>query len=133
VSPEAAPRRWPADPAALDALHAELDRTWVDHPDVAPGDRTAVALAVSELVANAIEHGGARWLWVRVEVDDLAVVVVLEDDGRPTPRRIASEVVSADPLAESGRGMALARLVAELSHERRGDRNRWRVVRRRLP
>jgi serine/threonine-protein kinase RsbW len=125
--------RLPAEPSALDGLHALLGRVWAEHPGVGATDRAAVALALSELVTNAVEHAGATavWLDVQVDVDVLPgrVRALVEDDGGPAPDVVASELVTDDPLAESGRGVAIARAMADLQLERRGGRNRWSVTR----
>lgn len=122
---------WAADDGVFDLLHGTLDAVWAAHPEVGHADRMAVALALSELVANAVEHGAASRVWLSVEVEGGEVAVRLEDDGVPTPRRVDSAVVPDDPMAESGRGMALARVVAELSHAWVEGRNRWEVRPRR--
>ncbi len=53
------------------------------------------------------------------------------DTGRPTLVDLAAAAMPGE-LAEDGRGLALARAaVDELSYERDGAVNRWRIVRRR--
>jgi serine/threonine-protein kinase RsbW len=114
---------------ALDALHEGLERAWHAHPEVGELDRMALALTLAELVGNVVEHGGATAIWCTLTVDEDALSVVLEDDGAITPRRVTSQMVTDDPLAESGRGMALARHLSQLAYSRDDGLNRWVVVR----
>lgn len=66
------------------------------------------ALAVSELVTNAVRHGMGRpvGLRVRCSADDLRIEVT---DGSPTPARIRS----ADADDENGRGLLLVSAVSK--------------------
>ena len=118
-----------ARPADVD-LHALLDcqvRTWREVAaahgaslDLDPGPGTAVvhadalrlAQATSNVVANAIEHGGGRIVIRTVRVAD-RIRVEVADGGRGPLRHEASQPIagggSAD--AEHGRGLAIVSLL----------------------
>ncbi|RBP16098.1 transcriptional regulator [Roseiarcus fermentans] len=95
-------------------------------------------LVVSEIVANAVLHGSPapRTLGVRVDIEGVDLVVAITDDGGPfceSERRIGSERAS-DPLAATGRGLALARAALDRNAYQGGVPNRftgWRSLRRR--
>lgn len=124
----------PVGPGVLDDLHLLLGRAWERCPDVAGPDRTAVELAVAEIAANVVEHTRAAGhvLEIVAEVDVRAgeVVVELHDTGRPVPVDLA-DVALPDPLAERGRGLAMAQMVADVAYAREDGRNHWRIARHR--
>ncbi len=124
----------PVGPVVLDDLHALLGRAWERCPDVAAPDRTAVELAVAEIAANIVEHtraaGHALELVAEVAVAAGQVVVALRDTGRPAPVDLAG-VTLPDPMAERGRGLAMAQMVADVAYAHEDARNHWRIVRHR--
>ncbi|MFM9371900.1 ATP-binding protein [Streptomyces sp. Da 82-17] len=68
----------------------------------------SVTLAVSELVTNAVLHGGGGTVGLRVTCSggELRIEVT---DGNPVPARVRS----ASPSEESGRGLFLVAAVAD--------------------
>ena len=83
-------------------------RTWLEGHGAADDVAGRVILVVSELVTNAVRHGGTGWvLSLRRSSDDGKVVVRVSDTGPGAP----SITLAADD-ATSGRGLAL---VAALS------------------
>lgn len=121
-----------APPDDVSAVHEFLERVWVAEPAVGMEDRMALELAVIELASNVIEHAGggnrvACSLDLQVAADGLRAHLV--DDGeRATVDPAAAEL--PDALAESGRGLALVRmLVDELRYERDAAGNHWTVSR----
>jgi anti-sigma regulatory factor (Ser/Thr protein kinase) len=70
--------------------------------------RYDVALVTSELVTNAIRHGGDQ-VTMHVAIDHDTVTVAVEDRADVMPLTLHV----ADPLAESGRGLAIVAAVAE--------------------
>lgn len=120
-----------AGPALLDAVHALLDGLWAAHPAVGDRDRLLFATAVAEVAANVVAYtGDPVQVDLRLQVADGEVRAELEDDGVPAPDDVL-DPPPADDLAESGRGIAIARAALdELSYRRDGDRNRWTLVRR---
>ena len=119
-------------PESIEDLHELIARAGRDHPDVNRDDLMMLETAVIEIVGNVVEHAlplGRVTYRCRLEVLDDALRVHLIDRGLgivPWPP------TEPDPLAESGRGLHLARaLVHKLEYERIGDENRWVVERRR--
>ncbi len=123
-----------AGPDALSRVHGLIAALWADAPDVSDADRIGFETAVIEIAANILEHACAG---IRV---DMRLVISAHadrvearftDTGRPSLVDLAATAMPGE-LAEDGRGLALAQAaVDELSYERDGAVNRWRIVRRR--
>lgn len=121
-----------AVPERLEDLHTLLAQVAEEHQDVAPADLMLFETAVIEIAANVVEHGGEGTTWTFVlAVTTTQLRGTLADNGT----RFDGELDAAlpdDPLAESGRGLSLARsTLDELTYERVGDTNRWLMVRTR--
>lgn len=128
----------PARPEVLDALHDLLGRAWAQCPAVTGTDRMSVELAVAEIAANIVEHTAGTDeqidMTAGVAVHSDRVEVDLSDSGDPVSVDFAAASLPDDELAESGRGLALARAVVdEVSYARDGELNRWRIMRRLVP
>lgn len=125
-----------AAPEALDEVLDLLQSSWAGHPDVHELDRTRFEIAVTEVTGNIVEHaaGGERLeftLHVVVHPDRLEARFT--DAGRPVDADPAVTELP-DELAESGRGLVLARrAVDELDYRREDGLNHWLVLRRRTP
>lgn len=121
-----------AVPECLDRLHELLAAAWADHPAVGLSDRTGFEIAVIEVAGNIVEHaaaGATLEVAVSVHVTEPRLEAAFEDVGPPVHVDVESAGMP-DDLAESGRGLALARLaVDEVSYRREGPVNHWRVVR----
>lgn len=120
------------DPACLDRVHASLDQLWSAAPLVAVRDRELFATAVIEIAGNILAHTGSAFeCRITLTVCDESLVAVLEDTGDAV--EVDLEAVGwPDELAESGRGLAIARAaVDEVSYRRAGDHNVWRIRRAR--
>ena len=121
-----------ADLQCVERVHDLVDQLWVLVPDVEPMERYRFETAVIEVAGNIVEHGGPEvrlrlWLLVRPE----RVEAQFRDTGRPVDVEAALARVP-DEMAEAGRGIALARsAVDEVTYERTGSTNRWRVLLRR--
>ena len=121
-------------PDDVTAVHEFLARVWQAEPSVSAEDRMALELALVELASNVIEHAGrGRQLACRVDLscssDGYAAVV--SDDGAPAGVDPAAAELP-DDLAESGRGLALVKMVVDdLRYDRVGERNRWTLQRAR--
>lgn len=77
-----------------------------------------ISLAVSEAVANAIEHGNeavpTRAVQVRIEADADRVRIEVEDEGIGMDgRALESAALPEDPLDVGGRGLYLIRELAD--------------------
>ncbi|MFF9313868.1 ATP-binding protein [Streptomyces sp. NPDC014748] len=82
-----------------------------------------VVLVVSELVANAIEHGqGAVGLRLRHTVEEVRVEVT---DGSPAPARLRA----ASPEDEHGRGLLLVSVLARAWGVSDDGRTTWATFR----
>jgi serine/threonine-protein kinase RsbW len=113
----------------LDAVHNELERFWgrLNGP-VTEDWRMRFELAVSEIAANIVEHARAEEMQFDIGLEGRRVVAEFTDSGRACPSRCIRPR-PRDPFAERGRGLALARsLLDELSYERVGATNSWRLV-----
>ena len=123
-----------AVPESLDRVLDLLGTAWTDHPDVDPRDRTCFEIAVTEVAGNIVEHAAAGTtleLTLSVHVSEPRLLATFEDGGPPAAVDVES-VGLPDDLAESGRGLALARrAVDEVSYRRTGSTNHWRIVRSR--
>lgn len=120
-----------ADLPCLERVHELVDQLWALAPGLATTDRYAFETAVIEVAGNIVEHGGPDVrLRLRLVVRDDRVEAHFCDTGRLVV--LAESTPSADPLAEDGRGIALARAAADVvAYQRAGDVNRWLVVKRR--
>lgn len=122
-----------ADPPSLERVHDLVDTLWLRVPGVVPADRYAFETAVIEVAGNIVEHGGAD---VRLRLWVVAYEDWLEAHFRDTGRAVELPDGSApvDPLAETGRGIALARAaVDDVAYGRQGGTNRWDLRKRRSP
>ena len=126
----------PATPEMLDLVHSVLEQLWAAHDDVAMADRVRFEMAVIEILGNIVEHAyeidaadaGNRRFDVTVAATDTELVAAFGDNGMPMAIDL-SAVGMPDDLAESGRGLALAMAaVDDLSYEREGGRNLWRLT-----
>jgi serine/threonine-protein kinase RsbW len=114
------------------ALHLLVERVGHDHPELEPSDLAMMETAVIEVLGNVVEHGtppGAIGYDFRLDVTGGHLRALLLETGDPVPMR-AKGPDEDDELAESGRGMAIARAaLSELRYERRGEVNAWTMTR----
>lgn len=116
-------------PDTLAAVHATLEQALAAHP-VPETVRLHLDLATGEIAANIVEHGGSATLCFEVLVRPDRVEARFTDDGPPADIDLAA-VTMPDPLADRGRGLALARQVLdELTYRRDGSHNHWTLTRR---
>ncbi len=122
-------------PVFPDEVQRTLDEAWAIHSEVPKNTRFEVATAAAEVCNNILDHAGrGRDLQIRMEAWVLGDHVRIEftDDGLPADMNLAS-LHMPDVMAESGRGLALARAsVAEMSYRRDGSLNRWTLISRRF-
>jgi serine/threonine-protein kinase RsbW len=111
-----------------------MDRLWRAEASVADADRMMFTTAVLEVANNIVTHNGAGSevsIALALTADPTALRADFCDDGSPAAVDLATTALSGD-LAESGRGLALARMALdEFSYERTKDRNRWQLTRHR--
>ena len=123
----------PADAGCIDELHAALDRLWAETANVDAMRRLRFATALSEVVANVVEHGrtpdgGTPTLTVSLSAGPAGLLAELRDDGVAVAKHAPWELPD-DELAESGRGLALAReALDELRYSHVNGVNHWALV-----
>lgn len=104
-----------------------LEDMWSVHDHVPASVRTQVAIAVGEIGANIVEHA-AQHRPVRLRMEVLVspeeVRVAFLDDGPPA-RVDLRQAVMPDPLAERGRGLAMAHAVLDRLFYHRTMFNHW--------
>lgn len=120
-----------AVPEGLDALHDLIEQARTSFAEVPADAWMALETAVIEVAGNVAEHGRpvgqVRW-HLTLRVAPGAVEAVLADDGHEYAGDL--DAAMPDPLAESGRGFALAGAVLDdFDYERRGDVNVWTMRR----
>ncbi|MGY1822916.1 ATP-binding protein [Geodermatophilus sp. SYSU D00079] len=119
-------------PASLEAVHALLERLWLEHGEVVPEDRMRFEIAVTEIAGNIIRHA-TDGDPIDFELEVVARPGRLQAEFRDGGKRVDVELDGAQlpsQLAESGRGLALAlAAVHELGYRREGSTNHWRIVR----
>jgi serine/threonine-protein kinase RsbW len=103
------------------------------HDQVPFAIRTQMGIAVAEIVANIVEHGGADRQLLQIEmqitVQSDHVLVVLIDDGNEAHVDLGSACMPEDVLAERGRGLAMATLVLyRLTYQREAGANYWTMA-----
>jgi serine/threonine-protein kinase RsbW len=122
-----------AVPESLGLLHDLLERVGGEHPALASSDLMLFETAVIEVAGNVVEHGRphghVRWTFrLRALPDRLEAT--LSDSGEEYPGGTWGTEMP-EPMAENGRGLALATAVLDsLRYERAGDANEWTMVRR---
>jgi serine/threonine-protein kinase RsbW len=119
----------------LDSVHYALEGFWSRLGETAPEEwKMMFELAVCEIAANIIEHARADVMEfdIRITIDGRQVVAEFTDTGRPYSRPSSPKSRPSkglDEYDERGRGLTLAETVLdELSYERTGTTNNWRLV-----
>ena len=120
-----------AVPEQLDELHELLREAVAKHSSVPAEALMMFETAVMEIAGNVVEHGRpvGQVLW-RFDLTIAAgsLTALLSDSGEEYERPLDSGM--PDEWDESGRGLPLAEATLhELSFERRGSVNQWRMVR----
>jgi serine/threonine-protein kinase RsbW len=135
---EAAPSEYTvsglAVPESIELLHGLLAEARADHPALGEDDIAMIETAIIEIAGNVVQHAppGLAVVYTFVlEVLGDRLVGVLTHSG-PEVEVDDEPTMPDDPLAESGRGLALAEAALdELRHEYTDDQNVWTLVRRR--
>jgi serine/threonine-protein kinase RsbW len=120
-----------AIPDGLTRLHDLLERAAAEHADVEPTDAMLFQTAVIEIANNVVEHGRPKgevsWRFL-IEIRHDRLVATVSDSGD----EIAVPITDTMPegLEATGHGLPMAQAALdELTYERAGGRNRWRMVR----
>lgn len=125
----------PADLAAIELVHGLFERLSDERPSLRERTRTAVELAVVEVVTNVVQHSPGRPAVVVELVIDMSadgISAVVTDDAPPVDIDLsAATMPEPDELAEAGRGLALVGLLVDrFEHEVLPDGNRWTLYSR---
>lgn len=123
--------RFQAGPEALEVVHQALGRFW--EGVVVPDERWRMMfeLAVLEIAVNVMEHARPPLVQLTLLAEPDRVAAEFVDSGRPWSGPPVPPTLP-DDLAEGGRGLALAWMaVDEVGYERLGERNHWRLMKRR--
>ncbi|HEY0811747.1 MAG TPA: ATP-binding protein [Pseudonocardia sp.] len=128
--------RCTATTACFDEVHEALSGLWDDAPEVDGADRMLFETALVEIVGNLVEHartheGEPVTIEGHVAVHPDRVEACLTDDGVAAELDLSAATPAADDFAEGGRGLALAKAVADVTYARTESANVWRVTRRR--
>ncbi len=122
------------DPDCLGKVHGLIEDLWAEATDVAETDRILFESAVMEIAGNIVQHSVSDQeivcnLILRISPTRLEAVF------RDTAEEAVVDLESAtlpDDLVEHGRGLAMTkRAVDQLSYQREGPLNCWRLSRTR--
>lgn len=120
-----------AVPESLDLVQDLLVLVRSDHPDISETDLSMFETAIAEIHGNVVKHGrppGDVVYAFSLTVHPDRLVGFLADTGEAATD--LSELPLVDAMAESGRGLWLARATLdELLYVRAGDRNTWKMTR----
>ncbi|MDQ0754256.1 ATP-binding protein [Arthrobacter sp. B3I4] len=123
--------RQTAEPAAIDAVHEELDGLWDDASFVPELDRMTFATAVIEAASNVVQHAVPETatpveLGVDISATSVRLEALVSAFGAACPDPLDGDAPMPDGEAESGRGLALIRaLVTTVTFKRQDGTNTW--------
>ncbi|QNN53001.1 ATP-binding protein [Nocardioides mesophilus] len=121
-----------AVPETLELLHQLLAEARVDYPDLSDVDAMLIETAVIEIAGNVVRHGRPTSQVVyafTLRVLEDRVVGVLRHSGERV-HWLPDAPMPDDPLAERGRGLALAEAaLSDLRFDFEGGENVWTMVR----
>ncbi|WP_019135147.1 ATP-binding protein [Cellulomonas massiliensis] len=116
------------DEAVLDRVHDALARLWRSASDVDETDRIALETAVVEVAGNVVRHGAAGpGRHLALTADARRLVAEVTQPGPPPPLDLAAAMPGSDQ--ESGRGLALTRLLVDLTCAERAGATVWTLAR----
>lgn len=119
----------------VDQVLDALDSLYRDAGDISEEDSMFFSLAVSEIVTNIVTHSGCKGdsdvtVTANLIIEEAALSARFEDDAAPVAIPL-DEAELPDELAESGRGLAIAKMALDqLSHEV-DNGHIWTLVRKR--
>ncbi|MGJ9371796.1 ATP-binding protein [Nesterenkonia sp. CF4.4] len=119
----------------VDRVLTALEELFQGAGDLTDEDRTFFSLAVSEIITNIVMHSNCQGdagvtVTADLTVDAAALSARFQDDAAPVTIAL-HEAELPEELAESGRGLAIAKMALDqLSHEVNNGHT-WTLVRRR--
>ncbi len=119
------------DPDCLDRIHTALSELWAGAPDIPDLDQYLFSTALLEVVSNTLAHGNGENVkfWLTLAARTYGVEAYYRDNAEPVTICLEAELPH-DDYAESGRGLAMARLsLTTLTYQRETGLNRWHLVR----
>lgn len=120
-------------PNNLDAVHDLMESVWESSPEIAPSDQIRFETALIELASNIFQHadnGSGISCTLTVGITSDHIEAQMRDTGEPGEIQLTG-LVMPDDLSESGRGLVMIQaLVDELTYEREGEHNVWRIKRK---
>lgn len=123
----------PATVETLEQIQELIDCARSEHPGLPASDLIRFETAVIEVADNVVHHGkppGQVYIEFTLIVGSDRITATLSDTGDEFVPDLAAEMPDPDLLAESGRGLPLARkLLHELDYQRQGNRNVWTMAR----
>jgi serine/threonine-protein kinase RsbW len=112
---------------ALERVHDALERLW-RVVDVGETDRIALETAVVEVAGNVLRHGlDGRGGHLLLRADDAGLVAEITQPGPPPAVDLDTAMPGVE--AESGRGLALTRMLVELTCSERAGATLWTLSR----
>jgi serine/threonine-protein kinase RsbW len=125
----------PAQPDSLDEIHDLIESLWTAQARFPPADRLRFETAVIEVAGNIVTHavaGRPRRQKMTVELTltatPEAATACFRDDGGAATLDLAAARMP-DAMAESGRGLALTRALADdVTYQRADSANVWTVT-----
>lgn len=110
-----------------DVVMAMIARSddFAEAADLSPGMAARLTITVEELVANAIEHGGAGEITLGLSDHPDRIDLILHDNGLEFDPREAPVPDLPDPETGGGVGLSLVKAWSQIEdYARDGDRNR---------
>ncbi|NKY40560.1 ATP-binding protein [Cellulomonas septica] len=118
----------PDGAVVLARVHDALDRLWGIVGDVGETDRIALETAVVEVAGNVLRHGlDGHGHHLLLRADDAGLVAEITQPGPPPAVDLDTAMPGVD--AESGRGLALTRMLVELTCSDQGGVTLWTLSR----
>jgi serine/threonine-protein kinase RsbW len=99
-------------PRSVGIVRRTLDRA-LDEAGLDAQYRDDLRLAVNEACTNVIDHAADADFDVRLTIDDRCCVVEVADCGPGLPDTTLADHPPADPEAETGRGLAIIRVLTD--------------------
>jgi serine/threonine-protein kinase RsbW len=125
----------PAQPDSLDEIHDLIESLWAGQARFPPADRLRFETAVIEVAGNIVTHAVAgrpsraeMTVELTLTATPEAATARFRDDGGAAGLDLAAARMP-DALAESGRGLALTRALADdVTYQHADSANIWTIT-----